>query len=375
MRRRQSHRGLTTSRIYPKGKRFYYFSPTPVQNPVTGKVAKWHSLCLIADGEDRARELMRAFKGVAPKTRGKMPRLMEEYRIDRLKRKEKRRPKEPAREAIFKAASDEFTRICGKIADAFEDFDLDQVLPADVAKFVDQWAGQRMGEVYHARLSDFFEWACRRGDATRNPVKDVKVEKAPKRDRLLTPAEFHAIRDALLIGLDGRATPSGPMIQCYVDLCFLLYQRTTEIRLLKWSDVDMSAGLIYFKPTKTEASSGAKVAVPISPAVRDVLERAKQIGVVKSMYVIHTLRGQPYTSRGIGDAWERARDRAKVTDATLKDIRSMAATAAKRAGYEVKQISVGLAHTSQEMTDEYIRLRETPVSEVVLRLPEKPRAA
>lgn len=371
MRRRQSHRSLTSSRIYPKGNRFYFFSPTPVQNPVTGKVAKWHSLCRIDEGEDKARELVRAFRTTIPKTRGRMPIAIEDYRLALLKKREKKRPREPAREVMFKAANDEISRVCRVIATAFEDFNPDQVIPVDVARFLDQWEGQRMAQVYRARLSDFYTWACRRGDASSNPVADVKVDKPPKRDRLLTPAEFHAIRDALAIGLDGRATPSGPMIQCYVDLCFLLYQRTTEIRLLKWSDVDLDGGLIYFKPTKTEASSGAKVAVPISPVVREVLQRARQVGVVKSMYVIHTLRGQPYTSRGIGDAWERACERAKIEDAMLKDIRAMAATAAKRAGFRPEQIQIGLAHTDVGMTETYIRTRETPVSEVVLQLPER----
>jgi integrase len=64
-----------------------------------------------------------------------------------------------------------------------------------------------------------------------------------------------------------------------------------------------------------------------------------------------------------------------VDDATLKDIRAMAASDAKRAGYEEKQIQVGLAHTDVGMTEHYIRQRETPVSEVVLTLPARPKVA
>src|SRR5260363_329830 len=44
------------------------------------------------------------------------------------------------------------------------------------------------------------------------------------RDRYNTVAEYHRIRDALLIGADGRPTSSGAMVQCYIDLCYLLYQ-------------------------------------------------------------------------------------------------------------------------------------------------------
>lgn len=104
------------------------------------------------------------------------------------------------------------------------------------------------------------------------------------------------------------------MVQCYIDLCYMLYQRTTEIRLLKWSQIDSSAGVIHFTPTKTERSSGATVSVPITPAVEAVLERARKIGSVKSMYVIHKLNGEYYATRGIGTAWVRACARAGVTE-------------------------------------------------------------
>lgn len=369
MRHRKTHRDLTSTRIYPKGNRFYLFSAEPIQNPATGKVAKWHPLCDIREGADRARELLKAFRPTEQKTTGRLPLLMDEYRIGLLARREKHRPKEHARQVMFKASNDEITRVCNVIAAALDEFNPDQVIPTDVAAFLDQWQGQRMAQVYRARLSDFFKWCVRRGHAPNNPVNQVSVEKPPARDRLLTPEEFHAIRDALLVGKDGRATPSGVMVQCYVDLCYLLYQRTTEIRLLKWSDIDLGRGLIHFKPTKTERSSGAKVAVPITPAIREVLERARSAGVVKSLYVIHNLQGQPYGQHGLGTAWERARERAQVQDAILKDIRAMAATAANKAGFKDTQIQVGLAHTSVGMTDHYIREREAPVSEVVMVLP------
>jgi hypothetical protein len=73
----------------------------------------------------------------------------------------------------------------------------------------------------------------------------------------------------------------------------------------------------------------------------------------------------------MASAWRRAAQRAGVTDATLKDLRAKAMTDAKRDGYTVKQISIGGAHTGEEMTKGYIKLRETPVSEVVMKLPRK----
>lgn len=373
---RRSHRTLTGSRIYQRRNRFYLFAREPLENPKTGKVSKWHSLCPVSAGELRAREEAERIvrhNSVAG-SGGNMPVYLDAYKREELLAREKRRPKEKAREAIFEDGLREVSRLCRVISEGFADFDVEEVLPVDVATFVDQWRGQRSAQVYLSRLADFFRWARRRGLRADNPAEGIGVEKPPKRRRYLSDAEWHSIRDALLVGLDGRATPSGPMIQCYADLCFLLYQRTTEVRLLKWSQVDLERGSIAFTPTKTERSSGLSVEVPITPAIRSVLDRARAIGVVKSVYVVHTLRGKPYTSRGIGDAWERARKRAGVEDAILKDIRSKAATDAKRAGFSRSELRIALAHTSEGMTETYLRGRDADVSKVVLELPARPKA-
>lgn len=371
--RRKSNHSLTNSRIYQKRNRYYLFAREPIENPRTGKVAKWHSLCAVVDGELKARtaaaDILRHNAEVL--TLGDMPQHLEQFRLHELILREKDRPREPARIVMFEEGSKEITRSIGVIKRAFEDFNVVQVQPVDVARFVDQWLGQRMAQVYLSRLSKFFRWAVRRGLRSDNPCLNVRVEKPKGRKRYLKHDEWHRIRDALMVGKDGKPTPSGPMIQCYIDLCYLLYQRTTEIRLLKWTQIDFAAGEIHFKPTKTENSSGAAVAVRITPAVREVLERLKSLGGggLRSIYLIHNRKGQPYTSHGIGDAWDRACERAGVEDAILKDIRAKAASDAKKKGYTMEQIKVGLAHTDVEMSEEYIRGREAERSEIEMELP------
>jgi len=369
MRKRHDNKNLSHSRIYVRGKRFYFFSADAIQNPTTGKCQKWHSLCPVAEGELRARELVNEITKLNTQGsgRGDFVTYIETYRLGVIKKREKDKPTDAARLKMFAEASKEITRKCKILAEAFGDFDVVQIMPVDVAKFLDQWEGQRSAQVYRSRLSDFFAWACRKGLRNDNPCREVKVDKPASRSRYIEHAEFHAIRNALLIGKDGKRTPSGEMMQCYVDLCYLLYQRTTEVRLLKWSDI--GDGFIKFKPTKTEKSSGANVNVPISPAVQSVLERAKAIGRIKSMYVIHSLDGKPYATRGVGTAWVRACERAGIVNATLKDLRAKALTDAKKAGYTMEQLSVAAAHTDAGMTETYIKRREVASSEVLMALP------
>lgn len=371
MRKRETRRELSNSRIYQKRNRFYLFSKDEIENPITGKLAKWHSLCHISEGELQARikanEIIK--HNTTAFTKGDLPAHMEIYRKKILAKRKEDKPKDPQRAILWDKATKEITRQCVKIAEAFQDFDVHQVLPVDIAEYVDQWEGKRMAQVWHSRLSDFFSWTCRKGLRSENPCREVKVEKPKAKKTYITHAQFHAIRKAAMTGKDGKATMSGGMVQCYIDLCYLMYQRTTEIRLLKWSQVDDESGVIHFTPTKTERSSGASVDIPITPEVRTVLERARSIGTIKSMYVIHTHNGKPYSAWGIGSAWNRARERAGIDVGTLRDLRAKALTDAKENGYSMKQLQVAGAHTDQQMTAEYIRHRVPEKSQVVMKLP------
>ena len=353
---------LSDSRIYVKGRRYYFFAPSPMQNPKTGKITRWHPLCDVSEGDLKARNLKAEIIAAnrVQSTGGNLPEQIETYRKGLLRKREKSRPREPARVAIFEQGNKEITRVCRVISEAFEAFNTDDPQGVDIAKFVDQWEGQRMAQVYLSRLSDFFRWAIRRGLRVDNPCQNIRVEKPDKRRRYLTNAEWHAIRNQL---------DHAPMAQCYIDLCYLLYQRTTEIRLLKWSQVDAKAQVIRFTPTKTERSSGASVDVPITPAVSAVLDRARKTKPMDSLYVIQSRRGQPYSKKGIWDVWHDACVRAKVEDATLKDIRAKAATDAKKAGFSKEQIRVALAHTDEGMTETYLRGLEADRSAVALTLP------
>jgi len=44
---------------------------------------------------------------------------------------------------------------------------------------------------------------------------------------------------------------------------------------------------------------------------------------------------------------------------------------AKKLGYRIDQLQVGLAHASQQTTEGYVQLHDVPVSEVVLELPPR----
>jgi integrase len=221
----------------------------------------------------------------------------------------------------------------------------------------------------------------------------VWLDSAPKHKAKWTDESFHAIRDALLPTLeetkwhraDGRLRDdvrAGLTMQCYLDLSFLLYQRATDVRLLRWSQV--RDGVIHFEPSKTARTSGAEVDIPITRAIAAALERARKLGKVQAgphgdAFVIQTREGSPFTRFGVRSALDRAAIRAGYatkggprSGLTAKDLRPYATSVAKRKGYTLEQLKAGLAHTSITTTEGYVQQHATPVSEVALDLPPRP---
>jgi integrase len=371
-RHRKTGLTLALSRIYMRHKKYAYFSRELLINPKTGRATRWHVLCPVADGELRARMALDALlKRQSPgHGTGNFGPAFKEWKNNVLRKRDLDAPKDPARLKIWQRGTKTLLSVYGIIENAFADFDLDQIMPTDIATFVDQWSGRRSAEAYRAHLTKFFAWCCsRKGSMKTNPAREVEITRPPARDVYITDDHYVAIRNALLIGRDGRPTRTGEMVQCYMDLSYLLYQRGTDIRLLRRDQVTDEG--IAFKPSKTERSSGRQVKVPLSEDAKAVLARAQGLGKVRSIYVIHTEHGQPYTAGGIASLFKRACARAGVNGVTLKDIRAKAATDAKTLGYGEGQIQIALAHTDRETTRVYLRGRELPVSEVMLELPKK----
>lgn len=305
----------------------------------------------------------------APKGTGDFCVWFNKWRTFILQQRDQIAPKDRARLAIWRKSTKGLINQFAIVENGFADFDVAQIRPYDIGQFLEQWEGRRSAQAYRAHLSKFFEWCChKRGLIDVNPARQISVATPPKRDVYITNEQYNAIRDALLVGADKKPTRTGAMVQCYMDLLYLLYQRGTDVRLLRWDQVTPEG--ILFKPTKTERTSGIKVLVPIGEDALGVFDRLKKSAKMRSVYVIHTEHGQPYTSNGIGSLFRRACARAGIEGVTLKDIRAKAATDAKTQGYKPEQLQTALAHTDGATTRGYIRSREVPVSEVVLKLPK-----
>lgn len=329
-------------------------------------VGRWHKLCREDEGEARMYEALAKLKR-AERDPDRMPVAIEQFKLEHLP-------------TLAYSTRVEHTRIYDLLSAEFAEFTVAEVRPTDIARSLkNNWPTQlRMRKHAKSRLSTFFSWAVESGLRDDNPCRDLRLKDPPRHQMKWTDRSFHAIRDRL----------SG-MLQCYLDLSFLLHQRTTDVRTIRWSQ--MRDGVIHFKPTKTAKSSGAAVDIPITPEIAAVLDRARSLAKIKPLPggdapVIQQSTGAPYTRFGIRSAFDRAAEaaglttrpdgaaRAPASGLTAKDLRPYATTVAKRQGYTLEQLKVALAHTSITTTEGYVQQHSTPVSEVRLQLPNRPNS-
>lgn len=273
---------------------------------------------------------------------------------------------------------------------AFKRHNIEEVDPGAVEDFLLQnWPDKLPTQTaMKGWLSKFFSWAVRRRHVPLNPCREIELKKPKVRTTYIPHGHFLAIRAALAeykykkkIGGKEQTivakVPTGPEMQVFVDLCYLTCQRSTDIRQLRWSQVDREAGLIHFVPSKTEDSSGEAVDWPITPEIREVLRHAKalrqdvKVQALTDDFVVINKKGKAKTAAACRDAWRDAITRAEIGDVdyTVKDIRAKALTDAKKAGYDIDALQVAGAHADRATTEGYIKQRDVPVSKVRLHLP------
>jgi len=369
MRRRRKDLDLgLPKRVYVRHGAFHFVSTD----------GKWHRLSSVEEGtvkmlEEHLRHVSDAINAV---TAADMPQRIDEFLAAHC-------PK------LQPDTRTEYRRMFLVIARAFHEFSVAQVEPADVHRFLASFADKpTAARAYKARLSTFFSYCVFPAKLiSHNPCKELKVRRPPTRDRYVSHLEFAYASNAMTRTRGGAGSRAGRLMRALFDLAYLSSQRATDIRRLKWNRV--RADGIFFKPSKTDSSSGARVLIPRTPEINEVLERLQQLRINDSPLVIHQADGSGYTAAALRSAWRRAQPHAIkeyrkdcaaagvepdpefLQKCTVKDLRAKALTDAKRAGYSLEQLKVMAAHSSTSTTEKYFKDRAVEVSEVTMSLPKK----
>lgn len=369
-RQRKTNRGLPR-RVYIKFNAYYYVAPEKIRDPKTKEMKTWVRLCGVDDGEIAMLNALATLLGSKTHVEGTMPHLCTEFKARKLSK-------------YTKATQDQYGQYLDAIAEEFEEFHVSEVTTKEFADFLREKFADKPNTArkYGALAAKLFKYAVSGlGLRQDNPIDQLDLGdfETQRRTVLLTHEQVQKIREA---GMYSKArkdtgqripTASGPMFACIIDMAYLLWARAIDIRTMKESQID--GNYIRIQPSKTKKSSGKVVDIEITAAIQGVIDRARAIKRTYELpetnpYVFPTQKGTPYAKTGLISMWDRAKERAGITDdVTFKDLRSLGATDAARAGQELKDIQKRLVHTTSKTSEIYIKEAIPDVSAINMKLP------
>lgn len=186
----------------------------------------------------------------------------------------------------------------------------------------------------YAAIRKFFGWAVERGLIETSPCLNLKPPaKKRSRERVLADAE--------LVKLWKAAQSEGYPFGAIFQLLLLTAQRRGEVVGMRWSEIDLKAGLWTIPGERTK--NGKAHTVPLTPRVRAIL---KTLPRFESEFVFPA-RGKPEQAYSGYSKGKRGLDsEAGLHDWTLHDLRRTAATGMAQLGVAPHVVEKILNHST-----------------------------
>lgn len=179
-----------------------------------------------------------------------------------------------------------------------------------------------------------------------NPCRSVRQYKVTARERFLTRDEFKRLGRVLQQAeADGSVWPGAIAA---IRLLVLTGCRHSEILALRWDDVDVTAGELRLRDSKT----GPRM-VPLTWPVAAVLDNIPRVPGSHRVIAGRRVGGALSHIHGY---WNRIRERADLADVRLHDLRHSYASRALELGESLPTIGKLLGHAAVSTTARYAHL-------------------
>jgi integrase len=238
---------------------------------------------------------------------------------------------------------------------------------ADIAGFLDNYPPTQSNH-YRSTLALLFKHAMSRGLCESNPAASTLKRKQKKIQQRLTLEAFTAIHARAPVWLQNA-----------MDLGLLTLQRRGDLAALKWEQV--RDGYIWIQQQKVEKWESGNLKIRITPEIQAVLDRCQD--GIKSAYVLHRQPDKRRKSEGredftailpglISKEFLKARNASEFYPADadaltlpgFHEIRSLGASLYEQSGKPKARVQALLGHTSEKMTEHYLKGHAVRWSEV-----------
>ncbi len=200
-------------------------------------------------------------------------------------------------------------------------------------------------------LSAILSYAVDEDIVDENPAIGVKRFAEGSRERFLTAKELKRLGKTLT--KVQKEDSELPGVVTAIRLLTLTGARKSEIVTAKWEYLDAQLGQLRLPDSKT----GAKP-IRLGPPALELLQDTPR--VAKNPYICPgTKEGRPIG--GLQKAWERIRNKAKLQDVRLHDLRHSFASVSAGSGESLLIIGAMLGHKRSTTTERYSHLADDPV--------------
>ena len=173
-----------------------------------------------------------------------------------------------------------------------------------------------------------------------NPAVGVDRYPAPPRERFLTPEELQRFMDGL--------PQLSPKPRAFFLTLLLTGARRSEVRGMRWTDVDWTTRL--WKKSRTKTGTSHLVPLPVQ-VIEELMALPR-----RSEWIFPGDHGQPWSCASIQERWQLVRRRWNMKDVTLHDLRRTCASYLAMTGENLPTIQSVLNHRSLAHTSVYARL-------------------
>ena len=342
-------RGLGV-RCYPSGRKMYILKTRhgrtqrlitlgqhgSPHTPESARKAALHHLALRAKGEDPAKEREKRKAAKTVKELGE--RFLKEHVSRRC---------QPSTAYEYKRAVEKF------INPALGSLSIGDVTSADVARFhyklrdIPYQANRALG-VLSKMMGLAEKWHYRTPNT--NPCKGLEKYPEIKRERFLTKEELQRLYK-VLDDAEAKGTENRYFIAA-IKLLLMTGARHREITELKWSYVDLEAGMLNLPKSKT-----GKRTIPLSSTATMFLKTMLKQGMrlEENPYVIVGAKpGKHFVE--MQSPWERIREKAGLEDVRIHDLRHSFASFAINNGMSLQVVGKLLGHSQAQTTMRYAHL-------------------
>lgn len=227
---------------------------------------------------------------------------------------------------LAKATQTDYTQCSGPLLKTFGPARASDIEAPDVARYlrVERAEAPVRANREVALLSNLIGLAIERGEAKRNPCREVRRNEEQPRTESVDPAEFMRFI-AWVPSLGGQ----WPVIGMAAEYAALAGNRKAEFLDLSWPQIDEQTGVIRVKRAKQRGKKRGEVIehIEITPAIAELLGRLRAVRKNDCLYVFSNRHGTHYTAEGFKAMWSKlvkAAIGAKVIQArfTFHDLRA-----------------------------------------------------